>query len=85
MALNIIVLRQFIGGNCLVTFSGQIIDVFNKNLGSYTALVINIIQLIGNTIAVFFVTKVIGRRPLLLFGTAFLTIFNFAIAIVLSI
>lgn len=69
----------------MVTFSGQIIDVFNKNLGSYTALIINIVQLIGNTIAVFFITKRIGRRPLLLFGTGFLMISNFAIAIVLSL
>ncbi len=38
-------------------------------------------QLIANFFAVFFITKIFGRRPLFLFGTFMLIILNFAIAI----
>jgi hypothetical protein len=83
MAIHIVVLRQFIGGNVLVTFSGQIVDAFNKLEGFWTPLVVNILQLIANFFAVSFITKKFGRRPLFLFGTLTLCLFNFALVAVL--
>lgn len=80
MAIHITTFRQFIGGNVLVTFSGQIIEFFNPN-AKYTALIINCLQLVANSVSVFYICKVLGRRPMFLIGASSLTILNFAIAI----
>jgi len=83
MGMHVIVLRQFSGGNCLVTFSGQIVSVFNKTEGDYTPLLINLIQFVTDIIAAFVVTKIFGRRPLLIIGTALIMVANFIIGAVL--
>lgn len=83
MAVHVQTYRNFIGGNVLVTFSGQIITPFSPQLGKYTALIINILQLIFNTISTFIITKKFGRRPLFLIGALGLTLLNFVLAIVL--
>lgn len=83
MAYHVQSYKNFIGANVLVTFSGQIISPFSPILGQYTALIINILQLICNTISTFVITKNFGRRPLFLIGSLGLTIFNIALAIVL--
>jgi hypothetical protein len=85
MAVHITTFRQFIGGNVLVTFSGQIIGAF-PNMHSeakYTALVINCMQLLTNAISLFTTSKTVGRRPLFLIGSVGLTIINFGIALAL--
>ena len=85
MAIHITTFRQFVGGNALVTFSGQIVDKFPglTNAGGYTALVINCLQLLTNAISLFTFSKIVGRRPLFLIGACSLTIFNFVIALAL--
>lgn len=83
MAIHVQTYRNFIGGNVLVTFSGQIISQFSPALGKYTALIINILQLIFNVISAFVITKKFGRRPLFLIGSLGLTIFDLALALVL--
>lgn len=85
MAVHITTFRQFVGGNALVTFSGQIVDKFPglHNAGGYTALVINCLQLITNGISLFTFSKIVGRRPLLLTGSFGLTFLNFVIAFAL--
>lgn len=85
MAIHITTFRQFVGGNALVTFSGQIVDKFPglTNAGGYTALVINCLQLLTNAISLFTFSKIVGRRPLFLIGAFSLTVFNFVIALAL--
>jgi hypothetical protein len=83
MGLNFILIRQFIGGNTLVTFSGPIIAAFDPNAAEYVPLVIDFIQFIFNAIAVLFLAKKFGRRPLGLFGVVSLTILNFIISLLL--
>lgn len=86
MGVHIVILRQFIGGNVLVTFSGQIMQAFSPGGTEYlryTPLFVNGLQLISNFFAVSYITKILGRRPLFIFGTAALTLFDLALALVL--
>jgi len=83
MAFHIQSYKNFIGGNVLVTFSGQIISQFAPLLGQYTALIINLLQLIFNAISTFVITKKFGRRPLFLIGSLGLTIFDLVLGIFL--
>lgn len=83
MAFHVQAYKNFIGGNVLVTFSGQIISHFAPVLSQYTALIINILQLIFNAFSTFIITKKFGRRSLFLIGSMGLTILNIVLAIVL--
>ncbi len=81
MGIHVIILRQFIGANCIVTFSGQIIEPFAPTVSTYMALILNVIQLIFNILNILFIKA--GRRPLLLFGTASMSLICLGISLVL--
>ena len=83
MAVHITTFRQFIGANVLVTFSTQIIEGFIKNPNSpviYTSLIVNCVQLFGNALSPFTVSKLAGKKPAFLIGSIGCTFFNFGIA-----
>jgi hypothetical protein len=83
MAIHICTFRQFIGGNVLVTFSGQIVAAFPnlQKASVYTALVINCMQLVTNSISLFTISKMVGKRPIFLVGCIGLTLINFGLAL----
>ncbi len=84
MAIHITTLRQLIGANVLVTFSGQIVAFFVKSkqhsIADYTGLIVNCFQLFSNTITLFTITKMFGRRPIFVVGSIGVTTLNFGIA-----
>jgi hypothetical protein len=82
LAIHICVLRQFIGGNVLVSFSNQIVETYIQN-ARLTALFLNILQLISNASSLLYFSNRFGRRILELIGTFGLMILNFGIAIAL--
>jgi MFS family permease len=69
------------GPNCVTTFSSQIISAFNKAIASYMSLILNLVQFICNILAIIFLAKRFGRRPILLVGVGLMTIFSYGIAI----
>lgn len=81
MAMNVSLLRQMIGVNFLVVYSGQIMQPIDATVAIYTPLIINFIQLVGAFTAALYITSHFGRRAMLLFGSATLTLFNFALAL----
>ena len=81
MGIHVIILRQFIGATCIVTFAGQIIEPFAPSVATHMALFLNFIQLLFNILNILFIKA--GRKPLLLFGTASMSFFCIGIALVL--
>ena len=84
MGIHIVILRQFIGGNCLVTFSGQIIKQFNANLSTHMALILNSLQFATDLLSVLFITGRYGRKPILIVGTLGMAICSIVIALALA-
>lgn len=86
MATHITTFRQLIGANVLVTFSGQIVSVFIKgknSIAEYTGLIVNCFQLFSNTLTLFTISKMFGRRPIFVIGCIGVTVLNFGIAFAL--
>jgi len=81
MGAHVILVRQFMGANCVTTFAGQIIAVFAPGIATYMALMLNAFQFLFNLISVLFFVNRFGRRPILMFGVFFMTLFSYAIAI----
>jgi MFS family permease len=80
MGIHICMLRQLIGGNCLITFSGQIIREFNAGLATQMALILNCIQFGADLFSVIFITGRFGRRRILIVGTLGMSIASIIIA-----
>lgn len=74
-------IRQFCGGNVLLVQGGLFIKTFNKGLGEYTSLIINTIQFAAILFGIFYIQKILGKRPLFLFSLSVMTILNFAIVV----
>jgi len=83
MGIHILLLRQFIGANCVTTFASQIIAAFNLQISVYMGLMLNLIQFLGDLLSVLFLAYKFGRRPILTSGIILMTIFNFCIAVTL--
>jgi hypothetical protein len=81
MGCHILLLRQFIGANCVTTFASQIIAVFDPSISTYMGLLLNLIQFFGDILSVLFLAYNFGRRPILTTGIILMTIFSFAIAV----
>jgi hypothetical protein len=73
-------MQQMTGVNAIVTQVGTIITKYNKDLGDYTPLIINIVQLICTSLAIGLLRKV-GRRPVINLGNLGLGICNVLIGI----
>lgn len=83
MGVHILLLRQFIGANCVTTFASQIIAAFNPQISVYMGLILNLIQFLGDLLSVIFLAYKFGRRPILTSGIILMTIFSFGIAVTL--
>lgn len=65
----------------MLTQGGLFINTFNKNLGQYTSLIINLIQLLFIIIGIVFVQKYVGKRPLFLFSIIVMSLINLGLSI----
>ena len=82
-AIHIVIMRQLVGGNCLITFAGQIIKHFNPGLAIHMAFILNTVQFFGNLFVVVVLTTHLGRRPILICGTLGMAFSSLVIAIAL--
>ena len=74
-------LRQYTGGNFLLVQGGLFITTFNKTLGQYTPLIINLVQFAAIIFGIVYLQKKIGKRPAFLFSLSTMSVLNFAIVI----
>lgn len=74
-------LRQFCGGNVLLVQGGQFVKTFNPTLGYYTPVIINSIQFLFILIGIFYIQKVMGKRPLFMFSLPMMIILNLGIVV----
>ena len=73
-------MQQLSGTNAIVTEVGQIVSAYAPDLALYAPVIINVVQLIATSFAVFALTKW-GRRPLILIGNFSLGIIDLLIGI----
>jgi len=73
-------MQQMTGVNAIVTQVGAIIQKYNQDLGNYTPLIINIVQLISTILTIGLLRK-FGRRPVINLGNLGLGICNIFIGI----
>lgn len=69
------------GVNAIVTQVGGIITQYNQDLGDYTPLIINVVQLFSTILTIGLLAKV-GRRPVINLGNLGLAICNILIGVV---
>ncbi len=81
MAVQMCALRQFCGGNVLLVQGGQFVKTFNPTLGYYTPVIINSIQFLFILIGIFYIQKVMGKRPLFMFSLPMMIILNLGIVV----
>lgn len=83
MAVQMCALRQFCGGNVLLVQGGLFIATFNESLGYYTPVIINSIQFFFILVGIFYVQRILGKRPLFLFSLPTMAILNFIIVVLM--
>lgn len=81
MAVQMCALRQFCGGNVLLIQGGQFVKTLNPTLGYYTPVIINSIQFLFILIGIFYIQKILGKRPLFMFSLPMMAILNLAIVV----
>lgn len=81
MGIHLCVIRHWLAGNLIITQGGQFISTFDKNLGHYTSLIINLVQFVFVVIGLVWLQKFIGKRPMFLFSVSLLSVINIALAI----
>lgn len=74
-------MQQMTGVNAIVTQVGGIITKYNPDLGDYTPLIINVVQLFSTLLTIGLLRKV-GRRPVINLGNLGLAICNIFIGVV---
>ena len=60
---------------------GIFIKLFNYDLGSYTSLIVNVIQLIAVLFGLIYLQSVMGKKPMFLLSIPILSLLNFALVI----
>jgi hypothetical protein len=73
-------MQQFVGIGSVSAQVGQIIMTFNQTLGTYLPIIVNSVQLVGNTTAVYLLKK-FGRRTICLTGNFVVGFIDLLIAI----
>jgi len=73
--------KNWMGGNAIISQGGQFVKTFDSQLGYYTSIIINSIQFTCIIIGLVYVQKKVGKRPLFLFSVIMLSTFNIATAI----
>jgi len=74
-------LRQYTGGNVLLVQGGLFISTFNKTLGQYTPLIINLVQFGAIIFGIVYLQKKIGKKPAFLFSLPTMFVLNFALVV----
>lgn len=74
-------IKNFIGANAIITQGGIFISLFNKGLGDYTSLIVNIIQFIAIVFGMLYVQKHVGKKHLFLLSLPILSMLNFALVL----
>lgn len=65
----------------MITQGGIFIKAINYGLGKYTSLIINSIQLVSVIIGLFFISSLIGKKPLFLLSIPLIALMNFALVV----
>ena len=81
MGLHLCVIRHWLAGNLIITQGGQFISTFDKGLGHYTSLIINMVQFVFVILGLIWFQKWIGKRPMFLFSVSLLSIVNIALGL----
>ena len=81
MGINLSILRNFIGGNVLLSQGGLFIKNLNKGLGKWTSLIINSVQLLFILFGLFYVVSKMGKRPLFLLSVVILSFLCLALTV----
>jgi hypothetical protein len=81
MGLHLCVIRHWLAGNLIITQGGQFIGTFDKGLGHYTSLIVNLTQLVFVIIGLVWLQKIIGKRTMFLFSISMLSIINIGLGI----
>jgi hypothetical protein len=68
VGIHITVIRHFIGGNTVISQGGVFMNYFDPDLGYWTPLIINSVQLFFVIICVLWIQKFFGKRQLFLFS-----------------
>ena len=64
MAIHLSILREWIGGNTIMIFAGQMISSVDKEIAPYANTILNTIQLITTAVSTFWLGSLFGRKPL---------------------
>lgn len=74
-------IKNFVGANALITQGGIFISLFNPELGSWTSLIVNVIQFIAVVVGMVYVQTIMGKKNLFLISVPTLAVLNFALVI----
>ena len=81
LGVHMCALRQYTGGNVLLVQGGLFISTFDKTLGRYTPLIINLVQFAAIIFGIVYLQKKIGKRPAFLFSLSMMSVLNFALVV----
>lgn len=81
LGVHLAVIRNFIGANAVITQGGLVIKLFNKGLGTYTSLIINLVQFGAVLFGLLYVQTIMGKKPMFLISIPALTILNIALSL----
>jgi len=73
------IIRHYLAGNLIITQGGQFINTIDTNLGHWTPITVNLVQLVFVALRVFAFSGQVGKRPSLIFSVGALSLVNFAI------
>jgi hypothetical protein len=83
LGLNLCAVRNLNGANAIITQAGIFVAVQNQDLGKYTPLIINMIQMLSTFIGVYWITSCMGKKPLFLISLPLMALMNFAVVLAL--
>ena len=72
-------IKNFVGANAIITQGGILISMFEPGIGSWTSLILNIIQLVAVVFGMVYVPTILGKKSLFLMSVPILAVMNFAI------
>ena len=73
--------KNFVGANAIITQGGIFISMFEPELGSWTSLIVNVIQFFAVVFGMVYVQTIMGKKPLFLISVPTLSFLNFALVV----
>jgi len=83
--MNVCISRHFTGGNSLIITAGLIVSVYDKTIGKWTPLIINLIQIIALVAYIVCFSHLFGKRKLLILSMGLLAIINTILVVTLVV